>query len=150
MNENIKTITNYLFNCNYFDEAFDPEGNEIHLDKAHELQENFSWKDIISEWHNYLYSNCHTAEEVINFANLYFYYEGADNYNPEPYRFLGYLYAHVDMNTYWDRAGDLFDSIAVRILNNQQLINIKDDPYYNPLKDDNIIREINKLKNLEE
>lgn len=50
------------------------------------------------------------------------------------------------MDIYWEQAGDLFDSIAIDILSNQQLINISEDPYYNPLKDQNIINEIEKWK----
>lgn len=146
MIKNIKNITSYLFDCDFFSDDFDPEGKEDHLDKAQELQESFPWIDIINEWHNYLYSNCDTAESVINFANLFFYYEGADDYNPDPYKFIGYLYAKVDMDIYWEQAGDLFDSIAIDILSNQQLINISEDPYYNPLKDQNIINEIEKWK----
>ena len=141
MIDTIKDTTLYLFNCDFFSDNFDPEGKEYHLDKAQELQESFPWVDIINEWHNYLYSNCNTPESVINFANLFFYYEGADNYNPEPYKFIGYLYSKVNMDIYWEQAGDLFDSIAIDILSNQQLINIAEDPYYNPLKDQKIIRE---------
>lgn len=143
MNDNIIETTQYLFDCNFFDDAFDPEGNETHLDKAQELQESFPWIDIITAWHNYLYTSCHSAEEIINFANLFFYYEGADNFNPEPYKFLGYLYANVNMDIYWDKAGELFESIAINILSRQQLIDIRENAYYNPLKDPNIIKEIN-------
>ena len=144
----IKDITTYLFNCDFFSDSFDPEGKEEHLDKAQELQESFPWVDIINEWHNYLYTNCLTAEEVINFANLFFYYEGADDYNPNPYKFIGYLYARVDMDIYWDQAGDLFDSIAIDILSNQQLIDITENPYYNPLKDKKVLDETIKWKSL--
>ena len=68
--------------------------------------------------------------------------KGADEYNPDPYKFIGYLYARVNMDTYWEQAGDLFDSIAIDILSNQQLINLAEDPYYNPLKDKKVIGEI--------
>jgi len=146
MINNIKGITSYLFDCDFLSDNFDPEGKEEHLNKAQELQESFPWIDIISEWHTYLYTNCNTAESVINFANLFFYYGGADEYNPDPYKFIGFLYAKVDMGTYWYQAGDLFDSIAVDILSNQQLINISEDPYYNPLKDQKIIDEMENWK----
>lgn len=142
MIDNIKDTTSYLFSCDFFSDDFDPEGKEDHLNTALELQESFPWIDIIHEWHNYLYTKCTTAESVINFANLFFYYEGADEYNPDPYKFIGYLYAKVDMNKYWNQAGDLFDSIAIDILSNQQLINIAEDPYYNPIKDPKILKEI--------
>ena len=142
MQDSIKDTTAYLFNCNFFDDDFDPDGKEVHLDRAQELQEAFPWNDIIMEWHSFLYTKCHTPEEIINFANLFFYYEGADGYNPEPYKFIAYMYAKVDMDIYWDSAGDLFDSIAIRILSYQQLINLKEDPYYDPLKDPKILKEI--------
>jgi hypothetical protein len=142
----IYDTTLYLFSCNFFDDSFDPEGQEEHLDRAYELQKSYPWIDIITEWHNYLYNKCKTPEEVINFANLFFYYEGVSNYNPEPYKFLGYLYAKVDMDIYWDIAGDLFDSIAIDVLQNQCLIDLTENPYYNPLEDSNVIVEIDKWK----
>lgn len=142
MNKEIIKITKYLFDCDFFDDNFDPEDHEIHLDAAYKLQESFLWNDIIAEWHNYLFTNCKTPEEVINYANLFFYYGGANDYNPNPYKFLGYLYAHVDMDKYWDRAGDLFDSIAIDLLSEQLLIDIVEDPYYNPLKDPKVLEEI--------
>ena len=147
MQKTLKEITEFLFNNNFMDDSFDPEGEEIHLYVSQKLFESHPCNDIIQEWHNDLYNNCHTATEVINFANLFYYYEGADNYNPEPYKFIGYLYAHVNMDKYWDEAGDLFDSIAIAILENQLLINTSNDPYYNPLTDPNILTAINNWKN---
>lgn len=147
MLESLYEITKYLFDCDYFSEDFDPEGYETHQDKAQELQSACPWKDIVAQWHNYLYTYCHTADEIINFANLFMYYGGTENFNPEPYKFLGYLYAGVDMDLYWEKAGDLFDSIAIDILSNQLLINLMDDPYYNPLKDKAILLEVEKWKN---
>lgn len=52
------------------------------------------------------------------------------------------------MDIYWDQAGDLFDSIAIDILSNQQLIDITENPYYNPLKDKKVLDEIIKWKSL--
>lgn len=144
MQESIKDITEYLYNCNFLDDNFDPENEEYHLDKANELCCTHQWNEIIEEWHKYLYEKCRTPEAVINFANLFYYYGGADRYNPEPYKFLGYLYKNVDMDVYWDNAGDLFDSIALNVLQNQGLIDIKNDPYYNPLEDKHILKEIDK------
>ena len=84
MQNTIKEMTDFLFNCNFMDDNFDPEDNETHLDAAQELLELHPWNDVIQEWHNYLYTNCHTADEIINFANLFYYYSGADDYNPDP------------------------------------------------------------------
>ena len=129
MNKNIKEITDYLFRCDYFDESFDPEGEENHLSEAEELQVSFPWNDIIVEWHKYLYTQCKTEDDVINFANLFMYYGGADNYNPDPYKFLGYLYSQIDLDKRWDDAGDLLDSIAIDVLSYQQLIDLQSNPY---------------------
>ncbi|WP_026506534.1 hypothetical protein [Butyrivibrio sp. MC2013] len=143
----IHEITNYLFQCDYFDDNFDPDGDEQHLDKAYELFQKFIWDDIIVEWNKYLFENCHTSDEVINYANLFIYYEAASKYNPEPYTFLGYLYAHVDLDKEWDKAGDLFDSIAIEMLGAQNLIDLMEDPYYSPLKDERILKSVDYWKN---
>ena len=147
MNESITKTTQYLFNVNFFDDTFDPEGKEEHLEKSKELISSFQWNDIITEWHNYLFNNCKTVSSVINYANLFFYYGGAQLYNPDPYTFLGYLYAYVDMDEYWDEAGDLFDSISIDILQNQLLLDLKENPFYSPLEDPNILDKIEYWRN---
>ena len=38
-----------FINCDFFNDDFDPEGKEEHLDMAHELQEKYPWSDIIDE-----------------------------------------------------------------------------------------------------
>ncbi len=144
MKNDIQSITRYLFDCDFSDDGFDPEEHEEHQWAAQNLQKNHLWKDIIKAWQEYLYTQCQTADEVINFANLFFYYDGPNNFIPEPYKFIGYLYAKVNMDEYWDEAGDLFDSIAIDILGYQQLINLEDEPCYNPLKDTLIQKEIKK------
>jgi len=138
----INEYTDFLFNCNYFDESFDPEDHEDHLKASWELFESFTWDEIYSNWMKYLHSNCHTASDIINFANLYLYYEATDYIIPDPIKFISYLYYRVDMDKYWDVAGDLFDSIAISILSSCKLISLADEPYYSPLKDDRILAGI--------
>ncbi len=146
MIESIKDVTKYLFNCDFFSDDFDPEDHEEHQIKAEELMRSYKWEDIIQEWTDYLYKNCHTPEEVINFASLFFYYGGADNYVPEPYKFIGYLLYRVDYQKYWEEAGDLIDSIAIEVLEYQGLISLMNDPYYSPFKDPNILNEVDHWK----
>lgn len=145
----IEEYTNYLFDCSFADEDFDPEGQEEHLKKSWELFEKYDWDDIYPVWVQYLHSNCPTPSDVINFVNLYIYYDASDKPIADPIGFLGYLYAKVDMDKYWDDAGDLFDGLAINILSKQGLVNMMDDPYYNPLKDERILNAISNFRNNE-
>ena len=147
----MKTIdeyTNYLFNCCFTDDAFDPEDHEDHLKMSWELFDNYSWEDIYPVWVEYLHTKCDTPEDVINFVNLYIYYEGADQTVPNPIEFISYLYFKVDMDKYWDEAGDLFDGLAINILSKQGLVNTMENPYYNPLKDERILSGISAWKSI--
>ncbi|MGN0645423.1 MAG: hypothetical protein ACI4J9_00465 [Mogibacterium kristiansenii] len=147
----MKTIdeyTNYLFNCCFTDDAFDPEDHEDHLKMSWELFDNYSWEDIYPVWVEYLHTKCDTPEDVINFVNLYIYYEAADQTVPNPIEFISYLYFKVDMDKYWDEAGDLFDGLAINILSKQGLVNTMENPYYNPLKDERILSGISAWKSI--
>ena len=64
----------------------------------------------------------------------------------EPYKFLGYLYYMVDMDKYWDDAGDLFDSLSISMLENSGNINIVKNPYYTALEDPKIKSAVNEWK----
>lgn len=147
MINNLKEITKELFSQDFFDDSFDPDGQETNLDKAQELMEQYPWNDIITTWHEYLFTNCNTPEEVINYANLFIYYGGTDGYNSDPYKFLGYLFYRVDMDVYYDTAYNVFEAIALDILSYQNLIDLSEDPYYTPLKDSKILKEIDIWKN---
>ena len=142
----IEEYTNFLLNCCFTDDSFDPENHEDHLKTSWELFENYSWDKIYPVWMNHLYKNCTTPEDVINFVNLYIYYEATEQPINDPVRFIGYLYYKVDMDKYWDKAGELFDGFAISILSKNGLVNIKVDPYYNPLQDTRILKEINTFK----
>jgi len=146
MEQTISSITKYLFDCDFFADDFDPEGQEEHLETAEKLLKDYPWNDIYKEWSRHLYEECKTPEAVINFANLYMYYDGADNFIPDPVSFIGYLYYMVDMNEYWDKAGETFDSLACEIMTKAGLADLVKDPYYKPEKDPRIIDEVEKLK----
>ena len=138
MIRSIEEYTELLFGCDFFDEAFDPEGHEDHLAASRELFDRYDRHDICRVWMQYLYTECAEAKSVINFANLFVYYGASDLPVPDPVEFVSYLYYRVDMETYWDAAGDLFDTIAVNVFSKAGLIDLMRDPYYSPLKDDRI------------
>lgn len=106
----------------------------------------YTWEEIYPIWKQYLHCHCGTPEEVINFVNLYVYYEAGDKPISDPIDFISYLYYRVDMDQYWDKAGELFEGLAINILTRAKLINIITDPYYSPLKDERILNGIERWK----
>ncbi len=143
----IEEYTNYLLNCRFTDDNFDPEDHEDHLKASWELFENHSWEDIYPVWMRHLHTKCLTPADVINFVNFYIYYEAVDLKIPDPLDFISYLYYRVDMDKYWDEAGELFEGLAISILSKHGLINMMENPYYDPTKDERILSRIASLKN---
>ena len=142
----IEEFTAYLFGCNFTDDNFDPEDNEEHLKASWELFEKFTWEEIYPVWKHYLQTACLTPDDVINFVNLYVYYEASDLPVPEPIEFIGYLYSQVDMDQYWDNAGELFEGLAISVLTKTGNLNLMETPYYNPLKDERVLNSISRWK----
>ena len=136
--KSIQEYSDYLLNCNFADDDFDPEDHEDHLKASWELFDNYSWEEIYPVWMQRLHEHCQTPADVINFVNLYIYYNAGDLKIPDPISLISYLYYRVDMTQYWDEAGELFDGLAVNILSKQKLVNMMEDPYYSPLKDPRI------------
>ena len=149
MEQTIKSISKYLLNCDFFSDDFDPEGKEEHLKAAEKFFADYPWNDIYKEWSRYLHEECKTPESVINFANLYMYYDGTSNFIPDPVAFVGYLYYKVDMDKYWDIAGETFDSLSCQIMTKAGLANLIQDPFYKPKDDPRVLAEIKKYKGQE-
>ncbi len=150
MNENINKITQYVFDCDFFSDDFDPEGNEAHLDKANELMESHSWNTIFPVWNNYLHTQCQNPEDVINFVNLYMYYGACEQCIPDPYDFVGYIFYKVDIRKYWDIAGDTIDSVANAVLQNSGKISLMKDPYYRAWEDPKVLEVIDNYRSSED
>jgi hypothetical protein len=149
MKKSLEDYIYYLFSCNFKDENFDPEDKEEHLKESWNLSEDFSWSEIFPSLIKYLHEYCHTSEEVINFVNLYFYYGFGSNKIDDPISFISYLYYMVNIDQYWEEAGELFDSLSIQILTNNALIDIAENPYYSPLKDERILNGISCWKEQE-
>lgn len=144
MNENIYNITQYLFGCDFFSDSFDPEGKEEHLEKAEQLLDSYSWNEIFPVWNDFLHSNCHSAEDVINFVNLFMYYGAAEQSLPDPYDFVGYILYKVDLDKYWDDAGDTIDSLCNSVLQKAGKIDLESNPYYQAWKDPKVLEVVEK------
>lgn len=146
MNE-LKNTTRYLFECDYFADEFDANDSYEHYDRAQMLMKEYKWCEIFEEWFKYLLENCKTPKEVINFVNLFSYYGGQDQAIRDPYDFIGYIYYRVDMDQYWDEAGELFEGVTITILENCGKINTVKNPYYSPDKDPELIASIQRWRN---
>lgn len=127
----------YLYNSDYNSDEFDPEGHEEHWDKAAEILEKYSFSDFHQASFEWMCNHCAAAEQYINFANLYFYYGGADHYIDNPYPFLAYLYNGVDWehdSENAEKADNIFWSIAVGLLQHSGIYHGYADAY-DPFED---------------
>ena len=52
----------------------------------------------------------------------------------------------IDIDTYWDMAGELLDELSVSILEKSGEVSSWNDPYYQSWKDPKILKEVEKLK----
>ena len=137
----------YLYKSDYCSDEFDPDGKEEHGDKAAEILEKYSFSVFYQASFEWMRNHCVTAEQYINFANLYFYYGGADFYVDNPYPFLAYLYNGID----WDndsvnaeKADNIFWSIAVELLQHAEIYHGYPDEY-DPFQDAALAKERNRV-----
>ena len=145
--EHIQAETNYIFNYDFNDNDIPEEVEEEYYDRASALLDEYSWNDIFNCWFDYLKANCNTPEEIINWANLFYWYGGFEKPIPDPYEFLGYLYFKVDVAKYVDEAQTVFDGIAIGILGKIGKVSLIDNPNYAPENDPEIIAAVERWKN---
>jgi len=145
-NISLKEITKYLFDCDFNDPTFDDETSE-HGEAAETLIRELGWPEVFDSWFDYLLNNCPTEKAVVNFANLFFYYGGADRPLRDPYRFISYLYYRVDTSKYEDDAITIFDSIAIAMLSKIGDVSLEKTPDYAPENDAAIKEAVEKWKN---
>ena len=113
------------------DDQYQLEANAVNLVKTH------GWSDVYRAACDYLHTNCKTPEAVINFAHLYWIYEWHKNPIPNPYEFLGYFYARIDLNTDKYDEMDILDSLSLDILprSGNRKAMLYDNPQYLPETD---------------
>lgn len=144
-NELLEKI-NFLFECDFFSDDFDPDGEEIHSDANNDLIEKYDKKDILDCSLDYFYSHCKFVNDIINFCNLFFYYGYQDIDNPHAIEFLGYIFSVINYDDYPDTY-DFIDSFACSVMEHNKLASLYNDPYYAPEKDERIIKAIEVWKN---
>ena len=111
------------------------------------LVSQFTWPKVYEKWVEYLHNNCKTADEVVNFAQNYFDY-ARDLHIPDPIHFIAYL--HYRVNTLEnDDAMQIFDSLAITLLENAGLLDMMQTPLYTAELDPRIQAEIAVIKSQE-
>ena len=144
--ESLQADMKYLFDCNYFDDSFDPEGNEEHQDFAEAVLAEYTWEDIYNWFFLHLTTDCTSAESVFNALNLYWCYCFDEYPVRNPYELIGYILARIDLNDYWDVYGDFIDSFANVVLQKTGNLDLVKNPYYQCWKDPVVIKAVEEWK----
>ena len=151
MNKDVKDLSkeaNYLFNLNFYKDLTSDEIEDTYLDYVDTLLNNYNWFDIFNSWFDYLKTSCPNDDDVINWANLFLWYDGCEHPIPDPYEFLGYLFYRVDVSKNAD-AQHIFDSISISVLEKIGKVDIVSDTTYTPESDPEILKAVAKWKNNE-
>ena len=144
--ESLHKDMKYLFDCNYFDDSFDPEGNEEHQIFAEAVLAKYSWEEIYNWFFLHLTTNCTSAEAVYNALNLYLYYCFDEYPVQNPYELIGYILARIDLTVYWDEYGDFIDGFVNVILQKTGNLDLIKEPYYQCWKDPIVLKTVNEWK----
>jgi hypothetical protein len=143
----IKETTRKLFNINFEIDLEDDTLSEEYKDIADNLIETNSWSKVYPYWYDYLINECKSEEEILNFANLFWFYDG-ENYNiPNAIEFCAFFYATISFEHYPD-AIEILDSITIDVFLNSGIYP-REKLYYDeyiPQNDPIVKKEINKWK----
>lgn len=114
---------------------------------ADELIKKNNWHDVHACWYDYLINKCKTEEEILNFANLFWLYEGYNQIIPNPVEFCSFFYARSSFERHHE-AIPVVDGIAWCALVNSGIISESDSSFenYAPYDYPLITEAINKWK----
>ena len=153
--ERLTKETEYIFGRNYLAELSDEieiseEKEDEYMTIAVNLVCDYGWATTFSCWKEYLITHCKTAEEALNFAHLFWAYDGCNYAVPEPYSFLGYFYYRINLADYPDEI-TILDTLSIEVLSKSGIkgVNWSDNPEYVPEKDPNILAEVDNYRKAE-
>lgn len=119
MNEQLNSITYELFSRNAMETLDGGEETDALYDalveKAHKVIDDYGWDTVFESWKRFMYENCHTPEEALNFATWFDIYGGSHRKIDEPYQFLAYLYDVFDLNPVKHNA-QIMDDVSYGLL----------------------------------
>lgn len=130
--------------------SLDPEADytdeelEQYDDLSDKLIRQYTWPEVYKAWSNYLYTQCPSEQDVIWFAHNFFDYS-PDHSVSDPIHFVAYLYYRVDTSGNED-AYQIFDSVAMKVLENSGIINMMNTPLWTAETDPRIQAEISAFR----
>lgn len=143
--ENIKTITKKLFEVNYEIDFEDDNVYYEYLEIAEKLIQDFSWDSVYDVWYDYLLNNCKDEDSILNFANLFWCYEGYKQKIYNAVEFCAFLYANIDIKKRQE-AGYLLEGMATEIFLHSGIYSQEQLFDYIPTNDSLVIDAINEWK----
>ena len=146
--EKIMSETEVLFGKNLFNDNLSDEEFEALQDRAATLIDEYGWEDVFYCWKDYLFKKCHTIDDVINFANWFWSYEGQKYQIEDPYSFLAYFYYILDFKTQEYDSSDILFTLSTAILKKAgyKYADTYNNPEYMPETDPQMIEAVERLR----
>ncbi len=150
MNKELNLITNELFSRNAIDILDGGDStDELYdtlVEKADKAISEYGWETVFESWNSYMYENCHTVEEALNFATWFEIYGGNNHKIEEPYKFLAYLYDIFDLNPVKYNA-QIMDDVSYGLLEASGIkSNLWTDDSYTTETDPELLKAVEALR----
>lgn len=143
--ENIKIITKKLFEVNYEIDFEDDNLYYEYLDIAEKLIKECSWESVYDVWYEYLLNNCKDEASILNFANLFWCYEGYKQKIYNAVEFCAFLYANINIEKH-SEAGYLLEGMTTEIFLHSGVYSQEQLYDYIPTNDSLVIDAIKEWK----
>jgi hypothetical protein len=150
MNEQLNSITNELFSHNAVEILDGGDTTDALYDtlveKATNVINEYGWDAVFESWENFMYENCNSVEDALNFATWFEIYGGHNHKIAEPYKFLAYLYDIFDLNPVKYNA-QIMDDVSYGLLEAAGIKkNLWSDDCYTTETDPELVNAVKELR----
>jgi hypothetical protein len=150
MNEKLNSITNELFSHNAVEILDGGDTTDALYDalveKANNVINEYGWNVVFESWKNFMYENCNSVENALNFATWFEIYGGHNHKIAEPYKFLAYLYDIFDLNPVKYNA-QIMDDVSYGLLEAAGIKkNLWSDDCYTTENDPELVNAVKELR----
>jgi hypothetical protein len=142
-------ITEKLFNVDFEKDLDDEKKYDEYVNMAADTIKQNGWENVYKSWYDYLINCCKSEDSIINFANLFWSYEGYKQVIPNPYEFCGYFYANICLEKQTDII-PVLDGITWNALVNSSIYSSNDNYFedFSPFNDEKLLESIDKWKKM--
>ncbi len=123
-NKAIDEITKKLFSIDYESDFADETLANTYEKIADDQISNYNWQDVYNSWYQYLIKKCKTEQDILNFANLFWFYGGYNYRIVNAVELSAYLYGNISFENH-PEAISVIDGIAYKTLTNSGIIDEK-------------------------